>query len=232
MTIFRITLPIFILLFTICVSKSYGQDEEFIMLADSEMVHLHYEFGGGGAGIKILKYPDEIMGMRPVIQNLSKGCSGGIMIEGNQFWAELDGCYSGADTFVVYLISQQTELPYPAEVITPGSSSGIIILGANSNRLNCVPKNNPWMPTAYDPFLFPKNGYYINPDNGKIQKGSRQINSGIYNSCDLKYWKYISPYGLYADKKGNRYRGSDLIAKGRINLKDWNLDVFGLFQHL
>jgi hypothetical protein len=77
-----------------------------------------------------------------------------------------------------------------------------------------------------------KNGFYLNPANGRIRKGIKLVISGNYSICDLEKWNYISPYGLYIDKQGNKFRGSDLIKAGKINIADWNLKVFSLYWYL
>lgn len=229
MTVLRFALSVMSILFTLCVNKVYGQDEEFKLVPDSEIMEIHLESSGSGFGIKIMKLPNEILGCGLVIENLKGTFHAGEKIESRQFFLESTGRYSRSDTFVVYLISQLGELLYPAEVFNLSYIiSNPIRLGADLCILNCVPNHDPWMPTADDPFLFPKNGYYINPKNGKIKKGSRLINSGNYSICDLKNWKYISPYGIYLDNNRNQFRGSDLIAKGKIELANWNFDTFDL----
>lgn len=231
MTILRFALSIMSILLIMCVNKVYGQEEEFKMVPDSEIVHISLSFAGGGFGIQIVNLPDDIMGCGLAIQNLNGTCSGGEKIEGQQFFIEINGNYSRSDTFVVYLFSLlDGKLHYPAEVFTLSYIiSNKVKLGADLCILNCVPDHDPWMPTADDPFLLPKNGYYINPKNGKIKKGARLINSGNYRICDLKEWKYISPYGIYLDNNRNQFRGSELIAKGKIELASWNLKAFGLY---
>ncbi|MCG9910216.1 MAG: hypothetical protein MH137_02860 [Flavobacteriales bacterium] len=222
---------LFIVQLTLYMNKAYGQEEEFKRVPDSEIVHLSLSFAGGGFGIQIVNLPDDIMGCGLAIQNLNGTCSGGKKIEGRQFFIEINGSYSKSDTFVMYLFSlYDRKLYYPAEVFTLSYIiSNKVKLGADLCILNCVPDHDPWMPTADDPFLFPKNGYYINPKNGKIKKGARLINSGNYSICDLKEWKYISPYGIYLDNHRNRFRGSELIARGKIELADWNLKEFDLY---
>ena len=228
----RVALSILILQFTLLTNMAWGQDDGFKMIADSETVHLYLDFGGNSVGIRMLNLPEEVIGSGLVVNNINNTCFGSKKIEGSQFVMELRGNYSMADTFLVYLVSYGIELLYPAEVFQLKNSTNQIALGTNCYKLNCVPKNDPWMPTAYHPFLFPKNGFYINPKNGKIMKGKRLINSGNYSICELKNWKYISPYGLYLDKKGNKHRGSDLINKGKIKLIDWNLEAFSLHWYL
>lgn len=229
MTVIKIWLSINIIMFAVCINNVYGQDEEYLMVPDSEIVHISLSFAGGGFGIQIVNLPDDIMGCGLAIQNLNGTCSGGKKIEGRQFFIEINGNYSRSDTFVVYLVSLDGKLHYPAEVFTLSYIiSNKVKLGADLCILNCVPDHDPWMPTADDPFLFPKNGYYINPKNGKIKKGARLINSGNYSICDLKEWKYISPYGIYLDNNRNQFRGSEIIAKGKIELANWNLDTFDI----
>lgn len=230
MTILRFSLSVMSFLFTLCVNKVYGQDEKFKMVPDSEIVHISLVYGGGGFGINIMKLPNEILGCGLVIENIKGTFHAGKKIESRQFFLKSTAPYSRSDTFVVYLISQLGELLYPAEVFNLSYIiSNPIRLGADLYILNCVPNHNPWMPTADDPFLFPKNGYYINPKNGKIKKGSKLINSGNYSICDLENWKYISPYGIYLDNNRNQFRGSELISKGKIELANWNLETFDLY---
>jgi hypothetical protein len=227
MTLTKFALSILIFLFILCLNKAYGQDEEFKMFPDSEIMNLVLDFSGHGFAIRILNLPKEVMGCALRVQNLNDTFSGNIKIEGRQLFLEMKGNYSRADTFVVYLTSDAWRLQYPAEVFTLHGSNQVK-LGANCYNLNCVPENDPWMPTGYNPFLFPKNGFYINPKNGKIKKGLRLINSGNYSICELENWKYISPYGIYFDKNENKFRGSDLIKRGKIVLANWNLEVFHL----
>lgn len=230
LTGWRFALFVMGILYTLCGNKVYGQDGEFKMVPDSEIVRISLSPTGDGFAITIVQLPDDIIGCGLIIQNLDGTCSGGQKIEGAQFFLEVKGKYSSSDTFVVYLLSQDWKLHYPAEVYDLNYIiSNQVKLGANLYMLNCVPYNDPWMPTDYSPFLFPKNGYYINPNNGKIKKGSRLINSGYYSTCDLENWKYISPYGIYWDKNGNSHRGSELIATGKIELANWNLETFDLY---
>lgn len=224
----KFALSLISILFTLTINNVYGQDEEFKLVPDSEIVDMYIDFSADGFGIRIVNLPDEIVGYRLNVQNLKGTCSGSKKIEGRQFFLDIKGNYSRVDTFVVYLVSHDWKLQYPAEVFTLFYSTSRVKLGANSYILNCVPDNDPWMPTAYAPFLFPQNGYYVNPKNGKIKKGSRLINSGRYSICELENWKYISPYGIYLDKNGKKFRGSDLLKRGKIVLANWNLEVFHL----
>lgn len=232
MNIIKFVQILFIIQITFCINKAYCQNEEFIMFPDSEIVEMRMDFSANGFAIIISNFPDEIRGYGLAISNLKGTCSGGCIIDQAQFFLETRGKRSSADTFVVYLFSYSRDLKYPAEIFTISSLKNSLKLGANCYNLNCVPKNDPWMPTSYDPFLFPKNGFYINPKNGKIKKGSRLINSGNYNICDLKNWRYISPYGLYIDLNGNKFKGVDLIKRGKIELTEWNIKVFDLYWFL
>lgn len=225
----RTTLSLLIFQLMLFTNQAFGQDEAFEMIADSQIVHLSLDFGGDHLGVRISKLPEELIGSLLFVQNISKSCFGGAEIIGQQFPLELSGNYRRADTLIIYITSREDrKLQYPAEVYIRYNMNGKIIFGADCYKLNCVPRNDPWMPTAYDPFFFLKFGYYINPKNGKIKKGKRLINSGYYSVCELKHWKYISPFGLYYDKNGIKHRGSDLITIGKIKLSDWNLDRFDL----
>ncbi len=228
-TLRRATLSLLIFQLMLFTNQAFGQDEAFEMIADSQIVHLSLDFGGDHLGVRISKLPEELIGSLLFVQNISKSCFGGAEIIGCQFSLELSGDYRRTDTLIISIASREDrKLQYPAEVYIRNNINGQIIIGADCYKLNCVPKNDPWMPTAYEPFFFPKYGYYINPKNGKIKKGRRLINSGYYDACDLKHWKYISPFGLYYDKNGIKHRGSDLITKGKIKLSDWNMDFFKL----
>lgn len=225
----RTTLSLLVFQLMLFTYQAFGQDEEFEMIADSQIVHLSFDFGGDNLGVRISKLPEELIGSLLFVQNISRSCFGAAEIIGQQFPLELSGNYRRTDTLIIYITSREDrKLKYPAEVYIRNTMNGQIIIGANCYKLNCVPRNDPWMPTAYDPFLFPKYGYYINPKNGKIKKGRRLINSGYYGACELKHWNYISPFGLYYDKKGIKHRGSDLITKGKIKLSDWDLYIFDL----
>ena len=231
-TLKRVALLILVIQLIFYANKTYGQDEAFEMIPDSQIVHLYLDinFGSDHMGVRISKLPKQVIGSIFSVSNISNTCSGGAEIVGRQFSIELRGDYRKTDTLIISIINQENRrLQYPPEVYIRNSMNSQIIMGADCYKLNCVPRNDPWMPTDYDPFLFPKNGYYINPKNGKIKKGKRLINSGYYNACDLKYWKYISPYGLYYDKNGIKYLGSDLIRKGKIKLSDWDLGTYRLF---
>lgn len=228
-TMKRATLSLLIFHLMLFTNQAFGQDEAYEMIADSQIVHLSLDFAGDHMGVRISKLPEEIVGSLLFVQNISKSCSGGAKIVGQQFGLELSGDYRRTDTLIISIVSREDrKLQYPAVVYIRNKMNGHIIIGADCYKLNCVPRNDPWMPTAYDPFLFPKYGYYINPKNGKIRKGKRLINAGYYDMCDLKHWKYISPFGLYYDKNGIKYRGSDLITKGKIELANWNLEAFDL----
>lgn len=220
---------IIILLLAICTHATFCQDDEFIMISDSEIVEIRTSYSGLGFPIIISKLPDEIIGQVLAISNLKGTCSGAAKIVGAQFFLETSGKCSSADTFVAIIYSSSNELIYPAEAFTSRSLENSLKLGANCYRLNCVPDHDPWMPTAYDPFFFRKNGYYINPKNGRIKKGSWLINSGNYSICDLKNWNHISPYGIYFDRNRNKFTGSELIANRKIELADWNLEVFDMY---
>jgi hypothetical protein len=228
-TLRRAVLSILIFQLTLFTNQVFCQDEAFEMIADSQIVHLHLDFGADHLGVRISKLPKELIGSFLFVQNISESCSGRAEITGRQFPLELRGDNRRTDTLIISIVSREyRKLQYPPEVYIRNSMNGKIIIGANCYKLNCVPRNDPWMPTTYDPFLFPKYGYYINPKNGKIKKGRTLINSGYYNACDLKHWKYISPFGLYYDKNGIKHKGSDLITKGKIKLSDWDLDNFQL----
>lgn len=232
MAITRVTLLIIILQFALCTNKTYGQYDEFTLLPDSETVHLNIDLRENRVKIRILNLSEELMYRGLVVRNINNTCSGSSKIEMSQFFIELKGNYSRADTFIVYLFAHDWDLKYPAEAFHFSNSTSQVTLGANCYKLNCIPRNDPWMPTAYRPFLFMKNGFYLNPANGKIRKGTKLVNSGNYSICDLEKWNYISPYGLYIDKQGNKFRGSDLIKAGKINIADWNLKVFSLYWYL
>lgn len=230
MTVLKFVLSVMSILFTLCVDKVCSQDEDFKMVPDSEIMEIYMVSNGSGFGITIMNLPNEILGCDLAIDNLKGTFHAGTTIVSRQFFLESTGSYSRSDTFVVYLISPEGELLYPAEIFKLSYSNGSQAkLGANLYILNCVPDNDPWMPTSYSPFLFPKNGYYINHENGKIKKGSRLINSGYYSICELEDWKYISPYGIYLDNNRNQFRGSELIAKGKIELANWHLETFDLY---
>jgi hypothetical protein len=229
----RATLSLLIFQLMLFTNQAFGQDEAFEMIADSQIVHLSLDYGGDHLGVRISKLPAKLIGSLLFVQNISKSCSGGAEIVGRQFSLELRGDYRRTDTLIISVVSRgDRKLQYPAEVYIRNNMKGQIIIGADCYELNCVPWNDPWMPTTYDPFLFPKYGHYINPKNGKIKNGRRLIKSGYYDVCDLKHWKYISPFGLYYDKNGIKHRGSDLITEGKIKLSDWNLDIFHLFFFL
>lgn len=226
----RATFSLLIFQLMLFTNQTFGQDEAFEMIADSQIVHLSLDFGGDHLGVRISKLPEELIGSLLFVQNITNSCFGGAEIVGRQFSLELRGDYRRTDTLIISIVSREDrKFQYPAEVYIRYKMNGPIIIGADCYKLNCVPNNDPWMPTAYDPFFFPKYGYYINPKNGKIKKGRRLINSGYYDACDLKHWKYISPFGLYYDKNGIKHRGSDLITKGKIEIANWRLEAFDLY---
>jgi hypothetical protein len=208
-------------------NQSFAQEyeeSEFSMLNDSMVVHLGLQFGSENIGVFIYNFPKAILDGGLVIQDLSRPCSGVERIIGGQFSVTMSSNYKLSDTFAIYLA--QTEFAYPPIVFTLDGQSVKLNLGEDCYLLNCVPNNDPWMPTDYSPFILRKNEYYINPSNGKIKKAIKFMNSGRYSSCDLEHFKFISSMGFYYDKKGVKHKGSDLIAAKKIVLADWDLERF------
>lgn len=209
------------------INKVCAQEgETFHLLPDSEMVQLHYGFWGESMQIRIENLPENMEEGRIYIKNTNRNYTlQGGLLQGNVFSFSLSDSYLPSDTLLISIEALWTGVIYPAEMIT-GRSSGVLKFGNNCYKLKCVPKSDPWMPSAERPFLFRADGYYINPKNGKIKKGRRLINSGIYESCDLKWWCYINPVLNYTDKNGKKYRGQELINKGRLNWAEWEQNAF------
>lgn len=200
------------------------EEEEFEFLDDSMVVNLSLHFGSDNVGVFIYNFPKDILDGGLVIQDLSRPCSGAERIIGGQFSVTMSSNYKLSDTFAIYLV--KTEFAYPPIAFTLDGQSIKLNLGEDCYLLNCVPHNDPWMPTVYAPFILRKNEYYINPSNGKIKKAIKLINSGRYTSCDLEHFKFISPMGFYYDKKGVKHKGSDLIAAKKIDLDEWDVERF------
>jgi len=200
------------------------EESEFKMLNDSMLVHLGLQFGSENIGVFMYDFPKDILDGGLVIQDLSRPSSGAERIIGSQFSVTMSGNYKLSDTFAIYLA--QTEFAYPPVVFTLDGQSIRLNLGEDCYLFNCVPHNDPWMPSVYSPFILRKNEYYINPSNGKIKKAIKIINSGRYTSCELQHWKYICSMGYYYDKKGVKHSGSELIATKKIVLDDWDLERF------
>lgn len=200
------------------------EESEFKMLDDSMLVHLGLQFGSENIGVFIYDFPKAILDGGLVIQDLSRPSFGSERIIGSQFSVTMSSNYKLSDTFALYLA--QTEFAYPPIAFTLDGQSIRLNLGEDCYLLNCVPHNDPWMPSDYSPFILRKNEYYINPSNGKIKKAIKFINSGRYSSCDLEDFKFISSKGIYYDKKGVKHKGSDLIAVKKIVLADWDLERF------
>ncbi len=57
-------------------------------------------------------------------------------------------------------------------------------------------------------------------------KGKRAINSDHYSSCEVEHWVLIDPDSVYTDKSKKKHKGSELISKRRISIKNWDMEAF------
>lgn len=212
--------PLILFFFLTGSNRAFAQIENFEIIKPPEIVRLGCTFNGDFISVYSADMPNAMLGKLLCVSDLNNKKGGCAVINGGQLAIEMSGQCGRADTFVISL--GNTDFIYPPVVFRFEGGYKSIHLGENCYNLNCVPRHDPWMPTAADPFPFRKNGYYLNPENGKIKKGGKAFKSGRYTICDLKKWHYVDPWGLYADKQGKKYRGSDLIAKRRIKLKNWD----------
>ncbi len=65
-----------VLLITLCTQSTFGQEEEFKLLEEKEIVHFGYLFDNGYANIWFLNLPQEVENRGLVIENLSRSCYG------------------------------------------------------------------------------------------------------------------------------------------------------------
>lgn len=216
-------------LFVACPAN--GQGEAFQLPEKNEIVQIRFEFYGDDIGVFFLSFPPEVLDKAIMVKNLNGSFSAARIISGTQFLLGCSSGYSPYDTFSIHiraLYHTPDELSYLPETIIPKGSNTVVTFGDHCYKLNCEPRNDPWMPSLSAPFLFATHRYYLNPDNGKIIKGKRAIRSGRYSSCDLKKWRPIDPFTTYTDKNKRPHKGSELISKKRIKLKHWDMEMFGL----
>lgn len=206
-----------------------GQYIVYPIPSDSGTVCLKVNTGKYGFGINITNYRSDLKGSNLIIKNVKGSCKGAIRIHSDEEFISMNGMYSQRDTFIIYLISHTNDLIYPAEVFKGKGRAQKVTLGKTSCRLKCVPENNPWMPVSdYEPFLFDKKGYYVNPSTGKINKGRYLLNGLQVSACSLEYWGYIHAFSTYTNREGKRVSGKYLIKQRKIDLSQWNFSEFNL----
>lgn len=215
--------------------KVYAQFEDFPILPDSEIIHLEYFFDAVYANFRVLSMPDDVRFSRMIVESNSGKCYGGSsLVDLNADNSNLiriplnDDCkYYYNDTFRVSIIPMYSnQLYYPSVTIIFGEDNRELRLGADCYKLICYPKNDPWMPVDEDPFLFLKNGYYLEPATGRIRKGKHVANSGLFSACEVKDWYLIYAGAVYTDRHQVSHTGKELIRRRWIRMKNWDPKVF------
>lgn len=220
--------PLAALLFTFTMSglSARGQDDDFPMLEPEKFIHFRYELSQEHMLFFFYQIPEEMAFRRMVVTNLRTSCSSTLEINESLMLnrqATLDLCQDSriSDTFTISVLEDYMGICYVPQKIISGVTPNEIKLGENCYRVICEPENDPWMPSAERPFLFSKNDYYLNPTNGRILKGKRAVESGLYSGCDLEYWILIDPDATYTNKSNVKFKGADLIKRKRIKVKEW-----------
>ncbi len=231
----------FLTVFMLIVSNLAGmvtvraQFEDFPILPDSEIIHLEYFFDAVYANFRVLSMPDDVRFSRMTVESNSGKCHGGVgLVDPNADNSNLiriplngDCKYYFNDTFRVSIIPMYSrQLYYPSATIIFGEGDRELRLGADCYKLICYPKNDPWMPVDEDPFLFLKNGYYLDPARGRIRKGRHVANSGLFSACEVKEWYLIYADTVYTDRSQVRHTGEELIRRRWIRMKNWDPKVF------
>ncbi len=221
------------LLFLLCsFNQTKAQTETFELLPDSMMLSLRYTITGDVAAVYTDNVPDWDYPYILSISNL-KGNSVGYMIfepymeDKGMYSFDLDNQLIKDDSLLFSITAVYDGMYYPPVLITGYKTLGAsIAFGSNCYVVECYPENDPWMPSAVEPFLMSTDGWYLNPDNGRIKSGKKIIRSGLYTGCDMETFIEVAPYKTYVDRNKNEISGAELIKKRKIDLDDFLDNTF------
>jgi hypothetical protein len=205
----------------------HAQENTFTKLEPRLQWHFNYRLEGDRFTLFFDSIPVNVDQTR---FELKGPCYGTIVVDAYQTpermrSVSLGGYCTKADTLYLFVYQSYDGLQYPVVRLFP-TESYRVNLGADCYRLNCEPNNDPWMPSADDPFLICEHCHYLNWSNGRIMSGRRAIRLGLYDACEMKQWKYIIPEARYRNKAGVSISGAKLISKGYIRRKHWNREAF------
>ena len=210
------------------VQAQYG---EFEIVPDSEVIKVSYNFNFKSVSVfaraETYASQDKVLCMRirETGETYFEDLAGRTYIQTNFV---INGKCNDSSIIEFYIMDRWSgHLVYPvASFRLIDNKEPVLYLGKDACKVQCYPQHDPWMPTSYDPRIMDLNGYYINPDNGRVLKLKRAIASVAYTGCDMQDWIFIDPYTIYTNKQQVSYTGAELARKRKLRKKHWDLETF------
>jgi hypothetical protein len=194
--------------------STLAQSDDFELDRDTMVMSYWYN---GNLRLDVSGYDDDYpMMMVMVISNRGEMMTAGALYGGDTQvqMGEIPESMDWDTVFIQVNDYNNQDPIYPLVPIVLRHSPRRITIGANCIKVDCIPFQDPYMPTTESPTRIGLDNYYLYPKNNRIYKGSRAAFK--FDECELEKMILIHPFMYYTNSKGEWVSGSRLIKRRRM----------------